>query len=233
MALYLYIDGVSRGNPGPTGIGIVLQSPDEQILQQGGRFLGDLTDMEAAAQGLLAGLEAAAATEPDEIAVFCSSQWLVRQLTGQGRPPGDHLAMLLAQAQMLLLRFDTWQITHLPPDQNSLAAALAIHAAKSGRDVETARTDEGGTPRGASDRIVLVRVVEGANTRSCPEPCGPNEVFEFGEVTPAHMCLDALAAVLDAVMACKRQGDSIVENLPVRRSCARPDCGAVFEIDLG
>jgi len=233
MALHLYIDGVSRGNPGPTGIGIVLQGPDERILQQAGRFLGDLTDMEAAAHGLLVGLEAAAADRSDEIAVFSTSQWLVRQLTGQGRAPGDHLAMLLAQTQMLLLRFDTWQIAHLPPDQNPLAVALATHAAKAGCDVETAETDPAETPRDAGDRIVLVRVVEGANTRSCPEPCGPDEVFEFGEVAPPHMCLHALAAVLDAVMACKRQADPIAEDLPVRRSCARPDCGAVFEIDFG
>jgi len=233
MALHLHIDGTSQGNPGPTGIGIVIQDRDERIVHQTGRFLGELTDMEGAVQGLLIGLEAAAAVEESEIAVFSSSQWLVRQLTGQGRDPGDRLTMLLAQAQMLLLRFDGWQIAHVPTEENKLAVALAEHAARAGHDVD-APMPQSPTPTHRSDKDVpvIVRVAEGANTRTCPEPCGAGEVFEFGEVAPAHMCLDALAAVLDVVMACKRDDDQVIRALPLTKRCARPGCGAVFEIDL-
>jgi len=233
MALHLHIDGTSQGNPGPTGVGIVIQDQDERVVHQTGRFLGELTDMEGAIQGLLIGLEAAVAVDASEIAVFSSSQWLVRQLTGQGRDPGDPLAMLLAQAQMLLLQFDGWQITHVPTEENKLAVALSQHAARAGHDVEApTRQDPAPAHRSDEDVPVVVRVTEGANTRTCPEPCGAGEVFEFGEVAPAHMCLDALGAVLDVVMACKRDDDQVIAALPVTRRCARPGCGAVFQIDL-
>ncbi len=234
MALRLYIDGVSRGNPGSTGVGVVLCDADEQVLRQIGSFLGELTDLEAVAKSLLIGLEIATAADTSELAVFSSSEWVVRQVLGQGRPPGGSLGMMVAQAQMLLLRFETWQINHLPTAENALAVALAEHAAQAGHDVETPAPETGSlTERTTEDRKVRVRVVEGSNTRICAEPCGVGEVFEFGQVAPAHMCLHALAAVLGEVMACKRDDPQVLGAVPVTKRCARSGCGAVFEIDLG
>ena len=233
MALRLHIDGVSQGNPGPTGVGIVLRDADEQVLQQSGSFLGELTDLEAVAKSLLIGLEIAAEADTSELSVFSSSEWVVRQILGQGRPPGGSPGRMVAQAQMLLLRFDTWQINHLSTEANALSVALAEHAARAGHDVEMPGP-EAGSPaeRMAEDRRVRVRVVEGANTRTCAEPCGAGEVFEFGQVVPAHMCLHALAAVFEEVMACKRDDPQVLDALPITKRCARPGCGAVFEIDL-
>jgi ribonuclease HI len=231
MSLRLYIDAVSRGNPGPAGIGMVVRGQDDQVLRQAGRFLGELTDLEATVRSLLIGLEAATAIGHAEIAVFSSSPWLVRQITGQGHDPGERLARLLAQAQMLLLQFDTWQISHLQPEENPLAVGLADHAVTAAGDVEAPRCEaKPARMEKASDRPIIVRVAVGAETRTCPEPCGTGEVFEFSDVAPARMCLDALAAVLDVVMACRRGDNQVSKDLPLRRPCARPGCGAVFEV---
>ncbi len=236
MPLHLHIEATCHGNPGPSAIGYVIRDDSQAILTQAGRFLGELTDLESIVRSLLDGLEAvtsvAPQTPPVEIDVHTSSQWLARQMTGRAQQPGGHLEMMVTQAQMLLLRFDAWQILQTTDDENTLALALASHAASAGCDVDRPSEAGAATERPVKDRIILVRVVHGAEMRSCPEPCGFEEVFEFGEVAPAYMCLHALEAVLDVVMACKRGDEAALASLPVRRSCGKPGCGAEFQIHL-
>ena len=100
MSLQLHIDGTSRGNPGPTGVGIVLRDDDDRILEQTGRFLADLTDLEAAVQSLLIGLEVAAGADSTrgEMTIFSSSQWLVRQ----------RLTAFIQTDQSILNPLDAW-----------------------------------------------------------------------------------------------------------------------------
>jgi len=232
MPLRLYIDAISRGSPGPAGVGVVIRDADDHLLKQMGRFLGERSDLEAAVQSLLIGLEAAAPLAQGEVAILSSSAWLVRQVTGQGRDPGDRLAELLTQAQMLLLQFDTWQISHLPCSENQLAGSLAHHALATGRDVPSPRPEPVvHQEQRPTDSPVVVRVIQAGDTRACPEPCGIGEVFEFTDVAPGKMCIEALAAVLDAVMICRRRSGPAAEHPPLTRACAKPGCGARFEID--
>lgn len=239
MALELHLDTITQGNLGSTGIGLVLRERDGGLLAQVGRFLDDKTELAAAGQSLLAGLELVdsivqdKAVEATELAVFSTSEWLVRQLTGQGHEPAESLAMLVAQAQMRLLSFDTWRIIHSPSDEPSLAAPLAEHALEVGHDVDepgSASTRTSG--RASSPRSVIVRVVQAPDAGTCPEPCLAGEVLEFGEVAPAHMCLNALEAVLGVTMASKRDESEVVDQLPIAVECARPGCRARFEISL-
>lgn len=236
MPLHLHIEATCHGNPGPSALGYVVRDEADARLAQAGRYLGERTDLEVVLQSLLDGLEEAATHASDhapaEIDIHTSSQWLRRQLTGQGQRPGSHLEMLVTQAQMLLLQFQAWQILPADEEGNALALSLASHSVSTKRDVAEP-TEVGGAGQAVPrDRVVLVRVVHGAEMRTCPEPCGTGEVFEFGEIAPAYMCLHALASVLDVVMACKRGDDEALAELPLRRRCAKPGCGAEFEIRL-
>ena len=40
----LYTDGASRHNPGPAGAGVVLLDPQDQLLEEEHRYLGEVTN---------------------------------------------------------------------------------------------------------------------------------------------------------------------------------------------
>lgn len=76
-----YVDGGSRGNPGPAGIGVVIEHPTGrrvEISQSIGT--GDNNYAEYAA--LLAALEYAAAYDAPSLQVYSDSEVVVRQVSG-------------------------------------------------------------------------------------------------------------------------------------------------------
>src|SRR5512138_2188592 len=57
--LRAHIDGGSRGNPGPAGIGVLLLAPDGTVVERIHRFIGRATNNAAEYQALLAALHRA------------------------------------------------------------------------------------------------------------------------------------------------------------------------------
>lgn len=121
----LRVDGASRGNPGPAGIGIVITRA-EQVVMRDGFFIGHRTNNEAEYMALLIGLVAVTELMPagDLLAIRSDSQLLVRQMTGHYKVRQQHLVGLYEQAQRLLRGID-WSIQHIVREQNSEADALA------------------------------------------------------------------------------------------------------------
>jgi len=79
------------------------------------------------------------------VAVFADSQLLVRQLTGRYQVRHPDMRRLWGQARLLLGQFESWQATHVPREQNSVADRLANQALD-----EAAETRSGKTGRGAA-----------------------------------------------------------------------------------
>jgi ribonuclease HI len=77
-----YTDGGSRGNPGPSALGVVLCDEHGGIVAEHAEFLGEGTNNEAEYRAILRALELAAARGAAEVAVFSDSELVVRQLTG-------------------------------------------------------------------------------------------------------------------------------------------------------
>jgi len=123
----LYTDGGSRGNPGPAGIGFVLETNGETSCQ-GGAFIGTTTNNVAEYRALIWGVENALAHDVDDLSISCDSELLVKQLLGEYRVKNADLKPLFLELNALLRKFDSWKARHIPREENVRADALANEA---------------------------------------------------------------------------------------------------------
>ncbi len=124
----LYVDGASRGNPGPAGAGAVLFDPSGDQRAQDSRYLGETTNNVAEYRALLLGLELARNLGVKNLHVFADSLLVVQQLKGAYQVKTPHLFPLWREAQKALQKFDTCAISHLDRSFNHEADRLARQA---------------------------------------------------------------------------------------------------------
>lgn len=127
-AVRVWIDGGSRGNPGQSAIGVVIEDAGGEILETIGRPIGVTTNNVAEYRALLAGLERAGAMGANEVEVASDSELLVRQMLGQYKVKNEGLKPLHAEAQERARRFSRFRIRHIPREQNVKADALVNRA---------------------------------------------------------------------------------------------------------
>lgn len=126
--LIVFIDGGSRGNPGPAAAGVVVTADDGTVLHEAGLYLGQATNNVAEYRGLLAGLKAAAGLGAAEVQVVSDSELLVRQMTGEYRVKNKGLAPLAEQARRLAGRFAACSFRHVRREDNVRADRLVNQA---------------------------------------------------------------------------------------------------------
>lgn len=121
----IYIDGGSRGNPGPAGVGVVILGSDGQVAERLHRYIGTATNNVAEYHALLLALERARDLGCTDIEVSSDSELLVRQLQGRYQVRNATLRPLYARAQERIAGFRRFKIQHVPREQNAEADALA------------------------------------------------------------------------------------------------------------
>ena len=84
MTLYANTDGASRGNPGESGIGIILRDERGTVVYSGSGYIGRTTNNAAEYQALLACLKKVLQLGCSKLVVRSDSELMVRQLRGQG-----------------------------------------------------------------------------------------------------------------------------------------------------
>jgi ribonuclease HI len=126
MVLHAYTDGASRGNPGESGIGIILRDDEGRVVFSGGGYIGRATNNVAEYEALLACLKKARALGPSKLILHSDSQLMVRQLRGEYRVKDKNLQKYFRQARQLLdkARF-AFEILHIERAQNHDADLLA------------------------------------------------------------------------------------------------------------
>ena len=126
--LRLFTDGAARGNPGPAGLGVVIE--DDQGLRLRGlcRYIGKATNNQAEYLAVIEGLRAVEEWKPDRLEVNLDSKLVVEQLAGRYRVKNADLAPLHRQASELLQRFPSVELKHVPREKNKGADALANKA---------------------------------------------------------------------------------------------------------
>ena len=124
----MYTDGAARGNPGPAGLGVVIE--DDQGLRLRGlcRYIGTATNNRAEYLALIEGLRAVQEWKPDRLEVFLDSKLVVEQVGGRWRIKNKDLMPLLRTAQELLGAFPDASLTHVERAKNKGADALANKA---------------------------------------------------------------------------------------------------------
>ncbi len=121
----LYVDGAARGNPGPAGAGIRLETEDGALLTERAVFLGEATNNVAEYRALLEGLEVAREVGVGRLRIRTDSQLLARQLDGRYRVKNAALIELWSKARALLDAFEQWEVEEVPRSQNRDADRLA------------------------------------------------------------------------------------------------------------
>ena len=141
----LYCDGASRGNPGPSGAGVViLDNNGEQIFELS-RFLDNATNNEAEYKALIRGLSAAADVGIKGVQIFLDSELVVNQLLGTYKVRNPRLLKLFDEAMSRLRLFDEYAIFHVGRELNQKADRLAneaIDRGLGGGDRERYRLEE-------------------------------------------------------------------------------------------
>uniref|UniRef100_A0A2N9EA47 Uncharacterized protein n=1 Tax=Fagus sylvatica TaxID=28930 RepID=A0A2N9EA47_FAGSY len=119
----LYVDGAanSRGS----GLGIVLISPEGELLEQAVRLGFSASNNEAEYEALLYGLRAAKRLGADPLTIHCDSQLIVNQLTGEYMAKDERMIAYLDLARNLLKGFCKYNIERVGREHNGHADSLA------------------------------------------------------------------------------------------------------------
>ncbi len=120
IALVLYFDGASRGNPGPSSYGVWSPSGLKDA-----KVLGVTTNNVAEWRGFLAALDVALASGAEEVEIRADSQLVLRQFSGEYRMKAAHLAAYLDEARRKARGLRRLTVLHVPREENHEADALA------------------------------------------------------------------------------------------------------------
>ena len=126
--LRLYTDGAARGNPGPAGLGVVIEDDKGLRLRGLCRYIGTATNNVAEYLALIEGLTAVSEWKPDRVEVYLDSKLVVEQVRGNYRVKNAALATLHARALKLTAALPEVEIRHVERAKNKGADALANRA---------------------------------------------------------------------------------------------------------
>jgi ribonuclease H / adenosylcobalamin/alpha-ribazole phosphatase len=127
--LIVEADGASRGNPGAASYGAVVRDGETgELLAELAEPLGTATNNFAEYRGLIAGLEAAAALDPDaRVRVRMDSKLVVEQMSGRWQVKHPDMKPLAARARSILPR-ENVSYQWVPRAENQHADRLANEA---------------------------------------------------------------------------------------------------------
>jgi ribonuclease HI len=128
VKVVLHVDGGARGNPGPAAIGVVVSSPDGEVLDEVAETIGVATNNVAEYRALLRGVEIARALGATEVEIVNDSELVARQLTGDYKVKHPAMRPLHAEAIGALGQFDAWRVRSVPRAQNARADELVNQA---------------------------------------------------------------------------------------------------------
>ena len=126
--LVAYTDGGARGNPGPSGYGVVIKDESGRKVAALSEYLGHQTNNFAEYQGLIAALEYSLKHGPKALKVISDSELLVRQIKGIYKVKNPTLQDLHARAKELIAQLDWFSIGHALREHNQEADRLANEA---------------------------------------------------------------------------------------------------------
>jgi ribonuclease HI len=131
MHVRIHTDGGSRGNPGPAGIGYVIEVLDHEGWKEiaaEGKTIGDTTNNVAEYKALIAALDMALQLGADDVDCYADSKLIVEQVKGVYKVKQPHLQELCAQVNQRKVKFRRVAFTYIPREKNKRADALVNQA---------------------------------------------------------------------------------------------------------
>lgn len=120
----IYSDGGSRGNPGPSAAGYVIINNHEEVVAQGGEYLGITTNSQAEYQGVRIGLEKALELGFKQVDFRIDSMLVVNQMNGIYKIKNRELWPINERIRELVAKFEHVAFTHVKREFNQLADGM-------------------------------------------------------------------------------------------------------------
>ena len=128
LSVVVYVDGASRGNPGPSSVGAVALLQGGEELTSVSKAIGTATNNVAEYTAVLEGLRLARSLGAREVEVRLDSELVARQLNGEYRIKNPGLLRLSRTVTEEAARFGACKFVHVPRSENSRADMLANEA---------------------------------------------------------------------------------------------------------
>jgi ribonuclease HI len=126
MTILAYTDGASRGNPGESGVGILLKDELGSVIGSYCGYIGQATNNIAEYTALAACLKIVQKFECSNLIVHSDSELMVRQLHGKYKVKDAKLKKYFQDIQAILTSFPfQFTIKHVRREENRDADQLA------------------------------------------------------------------------------------------------------------
>lgn len=126
--LVAYVDGGSLGNPGPAGVGVIIEGCEQGRVTIG-KWIGQQDNNVAEYLALLEALQYAVSLKASKLHVYSDSEVVVRQMMGDYNCRSTRLYSLNWLCRKLARSLE-FSISHIRREHNSEANRLASAAAR-------------------------------------------------------------------------------------------------------
>ncbi len=120
-----HIDGASKGNPGKSGIGVVISTPEGETIARIKQFIGTATNNQAEYRALITALRAAANLGKTHLQVNTDSLLLANQMNGKWKVKHPDILSLFKKAKEAEKLLKRVSISHIGREKNTVADGLA------------------------------------------------------------------------------------------------------------
>ncbi|XP_030923344.1 uncharacterized protein LOC115950258 [Quercus lobata] len=142
----MYVDGAA--NQRGFGVGLVVISPEETIIEKSLRLGFSATNNEAEYEALLQGIAMVLKMGEKAVEMFSDSKLVVGQVKGELKARDARMQEYLSRVKRLQPGFNSFSLSHVPRSGNTHADSLATLATSSAGDLP---------------RIILVEHLDRAN----------------------------------------------------------------------
>lgn len=132
--IIIYTDGASRGNPGPSSIGVAFVHPNGQVLKEFGERLPNGTNNEAEYMAVAWGIKKLRSLVGSDrlskmtVELRMDSQLVARQITGQYKLENEKVFKSFIAIWNMRQDIGKLIVKHVPREQNKIADRLANEA---------------------------------------------------------------------------------------------------------
>ncbi|MBU4298838.1 ribonuclease HI family protein [Patescibacteria group bacterium] len=132
--IIIYTDGGSRGNPGPSAIGVIFYNELGQEIKNYSQYIGEATNNEAEYNALIFGLEkfkqlfGKKLVHVSEIELRSDSELMIKQLNGEYKVLEPKIQTLFLRAWNLKLDFKKVKFRFISREKNKEADRLVNEA---------------------------------------------------------------------------------------------------------
>ena len=124
-SITINVDGASRGNPGPSGIGYCIHDSSGRIIERKGEFIGFSTSRLAEYYAMRKGVERAIELGFKTAHFISDSLMVVNQLNGIFHIKNQDIVPIYDDIRKKLEQFEAVSFTHVPRSKNLIADSEA------------------------------------------------------------------------------------------------------------